>query len=339
MQKKYSKLLVWRLKWSSDLLIIDNSGKTDPKFGCPPGQRDIEGLLDAGVILVNKPRGPSSHQLTAWAREMLGIKRLGHGGTLDPFATGLLTMLCGRATRLTDIVLTGDKRYVAVLRFGREVEDSEINSVVNNLTGEIYNIPPLESAVKIQVRTRKIHEMKLIDVDPESNIIVLSISCNAGTYIRTFARDVGLLLGTSCELIELHRDNTGTFNQSNACSMQQLTDAVFLWREHDDDRALRRLIAPIESILTHLPRMVIKDGATAAVSHGAVLTRPGIISIDDSIEKGSVVVLESMKGEAVAIAESNISATKIASLEYGEVARPKVVLMPSGTYPQTWSKE
>tara|TARA_B100001964_G_C14144490_1_gene559033 strand:- start:938 stop:1192 length:255 start_codon:yes stop_codon:yes gene_type:complete len=84
---------------------------------------------------------------------------------------------------------------------------------------------------------------------------------------------------------------------------------------------------------------VIKDGATAAVSHGAVLTRPGIISIEDSIEKGSVVVLESMKGEAVAIAETNISATKIASLEYGEVARPKVVLMPSGTYPQTWSKE
>ena len=101
-EKHISKIM--SLPLELDLLIIDDSVKTDPKFGCPPGQRDIEGLLDAGVILVNKPRGPSSHQLTAWAREMLGIKRLGHGGTLDPFATGLLTMLCGRATRLTDIV-------------------------------------------------------------------------------------------------------------------------------------------------------------------------------------------------------------------------------------------
>ncbi len=321
------------------LQIIDDSSTTDPKYGSDPYQRDIASLLDAGVILVNKPRGPSSHQLTAWAREMLGMQRLGHGGTLDPFATGLLTMLCGRATRLTDMVLTGDKRYVAVLRFGKAVEESDLIPLLENLTGEIYNVPPLESAVKVQVRTRIIHEMKLIDSEGDSRIFALTISCNAGTYIRTLARDMGLLSGTSCELMELHRDYTGSFNQSNACTMQQLTDAVFLWREHDDDRALRHLIAPVESILNHIPKIVIKDGATAAISHGAALTIPGIVGIDDSIENGSLVVLQSLKGEAVAIAETNFSATKITSIEYGEVARPKVVLMPAGTYPQTWSKQ
>ena len=128
------------------MLVLDNSAKTDPKFGCNPKDRTLESLLDAGVILVDKPRGPSSHQLTAWAREMLGIQRLGHGGTLDPFATGLLTMLCGKATRLTEMVLTGDKKYIAVLRLGREVPLPELEDLLNSLNGEIYNVPPLESA-------------------------------------------------------------------------------------------------------------------------------------------------------------------------------------------------
>ena len=103
------------------------------------------------------------------------------------------------------------------------------------------------------------------------------------------ARDIGLILDTSCELTELHRDQTGSFNQTNACSMQQLTDAVFLWKEHDDDRALRRLIAPVESILGHFPRIIVKDGAAAAISHGAALARPGIVGIDDEIERGDIV--------------------------------------------------
>ncbi len=324
---------------SEHLLILDDNATTDPKYGGNPTERNIESLLDAGVILVDKPRGPTSHQLTAWAREMLGIQRLGHGGTLDPFATGLLTMLCGKATRLTEMVLTGDKRYLALLRFGREVREEELAETLDSLTGEIYNVPPLESAVKVRVRTRLIHEMPLIETEQENRLAALTITCNAGTYIRTLARDIGLLLDTTCELLELHRDKTGSFDQSHACSMQQLTDAVFLWREHEDDRALRRLIAPVESILSHLPRIVVKDGAAAAISHGAALARPGVVSLDEGIERGDLVVLESLKGEAVALAETNSATSKIASMEHGEVARPKVVLMQAGIYPQTWSRD
>ena len=321
------------------MLILDDSAKTDSKFGCNPYERSLESLLDAGVILVDKPRGPTSHQLTAWAREMLEIQRLGHGGTLDPFATGLLTMLCGKATRLTEMVLTGDKKYVALLRFGRVVDSAELGDLLSSLNGEIYNVPPLESAVKIRVRTRIIHEMKILDQDADSNLVVLTITCNAGTYIRTLARDIGLLLDTTCELTELHRNQTGAFGQSNACTMQQLTDAVFLWKEHDDDRALRRLIAPVESILGDFPRIVVKDGAAAAISHGAALARPGVVSIDEGIERGDLVVLETLKGEAAALAETNSGVSKIQSMEHGEVARPRVVLMQTGIYPQTWQKD
>lgn len=321
------------------MLILDENATTDPKYGGNPADRTIESLLDAGVILVDKPRGPTSHQLTAWAREMLGIQRLGHGGTLDPFATGLLTMLCGKATRLTEMVLTGDKRYLALLRFGRDVTEEELSNITDSLTGEIYNVPPLESAVKVRVRTRIIHDFSLIESEDENRLAALTITCNAGTYIRTLARDIGLLLDTNCELLELHRDQTGSFDQSHACTMQQLTDAIFLWREHEDDRAMRRLIAPVEAILGHLPRIVVKDGAVAAISHGAALARPGVVSLDEGIERGDLVVLESLKGEAVALAETNSAASKIASMEHGEVARPKVVLMQAGIYPQTWSRD
>ena len=90
----------------TELITLQESVTTDSKSGTYPSSRDIEDLLSSGAILVNKPRGPTSHQLAAWARNLLGIKKLGHGGTLDPFATGVLTLLCGRATRLTDSVLS-----------------------------------------------------------------------------------------------------------------------------------------------------------------------------------------------------------------------------------------
>ena len=83
--------------------------------------------------------------------------------------------------------------------------------------------------------------------------------------------------------------------------MQQLTDAVFLWKEHEDDRALRKLIAPVESILGHFPRIIVKDGAAAAIAHGAALARPGVVSIDERIERGNLVVIETLKGEAEAL--------------------------------------
>ena len=141
----------------TELITLQESVTTDSKSGTYPSSRDIEDLLSSGAILVNKPRGPTSHQLAAWARNLLGIKKLGHGGTLDPFATGVLTLLCGRATRLTDIVLSGDKRYVGVMRFSEEVDEKAVREVLSSMVGRSYNVPPKESAVKVRVRLSLIH--------------------------------------------------------------------------------------------------------------------------------------------------------------------------------------
>lgn len=312
---------------------------TNPDFGCRPEERPIDELLKSGIILVEKPRGPTSHQITAWARNLLGISKIGHGGTLDPFATGLLTILLGKATRLTDIVLRGDKTYVGILKFGRTVDELELQGVLSALEGVIYNVPPLESAVKIQVRTRTIRSIRVLEVDTDSRIAAFEVSCSAGTYVRTLAKDIGLLLGTSCDLTELHRSHTGSFSQSMACTMQQLADAAFLYHEHGDDRGLSSLISPVESILSGLPSIVIKDGAAAALSHGAPLARPGVISAQKGISQGSAVQLKTVKGEAVSVAVMKVDSDSLSDMVSGEVAVAKSVLMEPGTYPQSWSKE
>ena len=316
-----------------------SEASTNPGFGCIPSERSLDELLSAGVVLVDKPRGPSSHQLAAWARETLGITKIGHGGTLDPFATGLLTILCGKATRLTEIVLKGDKRYVGVLRFGRDVSDDEFESILSLLNGVIYNVPPLESAVKIQVRTRTIHSLRMLESDTDSRIAAFEVSCSAGTYIRTLAKDIGLLLDTKCELTELHRDRTGPFAQTMACTMQQLADAAFLHREHGDDSALVKLISPVEVLLSSLPSITVKDGAAAALSHGAPLASPGVVRAQKGVPEGSNVLVQSIKGEAVSVAKLTVDTDSLPKMRSGEIAVAHAVMMEPGTYPQSWSKE
>ena len=319
--------------------ILDPSAKTNPAHGCNPYDRPLEELLGCGVILIDKPPGPTSHQLTAWARNLLGIARIGHGGTLDPFATGLLTLLCGRATRLTAILLQKPKRYIAVLRFKDEVDKDRFSGLLDSLTGETYNVPPKESAVKVQVRTRVIRFAQLVDVDYANRVFVVAFHCDAGTYVRTLAKDIGLQMRTRCELLELHREGSGGFDDSMACTMQQLTDAAFLWREHDEGRGLARILVPVESILDNLPRIVVKDGAVAALSHGATLARPGVVRAPKGLPVGSSALVSSLKGEVVALATLSVATDSLLGMKTGQVATAQTVMMPPGVYPQTWAKE
>ncbi len=319
--------------------VVDSSAKTNPSFGCKPVDRPLSELINCGVILIDKPSGPSSHQLAAWARSLLGIKRIGHGGTLDPFATGLLTLLCGRSTKITAELLRKRKSYVAVIRFKEPMADAQLSGIVDSLSGPIYNVPPKESAVKVQVRSRTIHDSNIIDSDDSGRVHLLSIDCDAGTYVRTLVRDLGLIVGNKCELLELHRFRSGSMLDSMACTMQQLTDAVFLWREHDDSRGLAKILSPIETILDDIPELVIKDGAVAAMSHGAPLARPGIVSIPRGLSAGSRVLVSSLKGEAVALAEISVDSDSIPEIKSGQVATPTTVIMQPGDYPQTWAKE
>ena len=255
---------------------------------------------------------------------------------LDPFATGALTLLLGKATRLTEVVLSGDKTYIAILKIDSSISSKQVEEVLERFSGEVYNVPPLESAVKIRVRTRVIQEIKLLESDQEDGLHTVSVSCQAGTYIRTLARDIGLMLGTPCVLSELHRHSTGSFEQSSLCTMQQLADAAML-AEEGDEEALCRLIAPVERILGSIPGVWVRDSAIASICHGAPLAVPGVVSLDSGMSPGDKTVIWSSKGEAVAVGEMIVGSSDVPNMTEGELIKPKIVLMDKDEYPGAWS--
>ena len=317
------------------MILIDEGATTSAAHGCNPQQRTIEELLEAGMIVIDKPTGPNSHQVSAWARDILGVDKLGHGGTLDPFATGVLLLLSGRSMRLTKKVLSHDKKYVGVLRAPRDFDDDALGRAITQLSGQVYNVPPEISAVKIQVRSRRMHT-RLLDVDGRDAAV--EVVCEAGTYIRTFARDLGLLLGHPVELKELRRTESGRFTEPQSVTLHDLKDAFWLWRDKGEETALRRILSPIESLVSEIPEIIVKDGAAGAIAHGAPLMRPGVVSIADDLERGDSVRIMTMKGELVALATMLTRSEMVAEMNEGEVARPDSVFLPSETYPRAWKK-
>lgn len=318
----------------SNWLLLDSEAISEPKYGCSPNDRSIEQLLDGGWILIDKPAGPSSHQLAAWAREMLGVEKLGHGGTLDPFATGSLILLSGRAMRLTGRILKGEKTYHCIFKLPKDISDDDLINNISKLTGRIHNVPPIESAVKVQVRQRTINEFNIIERN--DRILLCTIDCEAGTYVRTLARDLGLLLGGDVELIELRRGKSGSFSENDAITMHQLSDAIYLWKNHNNAEGMKKIIQPVETLLENIPKICIKDGAAAALSHGAPLARPGVVGLNPGVKRGDEVAIITMKHEIVCLASMSVNGDDVKNMTGGEIARPNLVLMPPQTYPKRW---
>ena len=318
----------------SGTIVLDESAVTDDAIGTYPDQKTIEQRLESGFFLLDKGAGPTSHQVAAWVRDMLGLPRLGHGGTLDPFATGVLPLMSGKAMRLTKQILEQNKTYIAVFQFKDEISGEDLEEVMHKLTGRIYNVPPEISAVRVQVRTRKIHDFSLLDQHEKR--IVARIRCEAGTYIRTMARDMGLLLDQPVELKELRREDSGSFSLDDCVQLHEIADAVWLWKECNEGEALLRMLHPTEKLLAGLPRIIVKDSAVAALAHGAPLLRPGLVSIPDDLTPGQNVLVTSIKGEAVCFVKVNCDSETITTMEKGEIARPSAVLMNDDVYPRRW---
>ena len=317
-------------------IILDSEAKTDDEIGKIPDMRTVEERLEAGFILLDKAAGPSSHQVASWARDMFGLERLGHGGTLDPFATGVLPLMAGKSMKLTKKILTHNKTYICVFRFASEPDSKMLEEVMSNMTGRVFNVPPEISAVKIQVRSRRIFTFEKLDF--KNNQMVARVECEAGTYIRTMARDMGLLLNMKVELKELRREVSGIFKLEDCVTLQQLADAYWLWKELSQPEALLRIIHPIEKLLLDYPSVTVKDSAAAALSHGAPLLRPGIVSIDLAIDDGRDIVVNTMKGETVGIVNMLVTSDSVKDMESGEIARPSMVLLDQDLYPRRWKK-
>jgi len=321
-----------------DKLNIRTGHYTPIPQGCSPLKRTLYDFVRSGVINLDKPSNPSSHEVVAWVRRILKVEKTGHSGTLDPKVTGCLIVCVERATRLVKSQQGAGKEYVAVLRLHDAVKDqSKVARAIETLTGALFQRPPLISAVKRQLRVRTIYESKLLEFDTERNLGVFWVSCEAGTYIRTLCTHLGLLLGTGGHMQELRRVRSGhTGEKDNLVTMHDVLDAQYVYDNQKDESYLRRVIKPLEAILTTYKRIVVKDSTVNAICYGAKLMIPGLLRYGSGIEVGEEVVLMTTKGEAIALGIAEMPTAVMATVDHGIVAKIKRVIMERDTYPRRW---
>ena len=286
-----------------------------------------------GLIVIDKPRGPSSHQVTAWVGEILQT-RVGHAGTLDPGVSGVLTVMIGKAVRLAPLLLSEEKEYVCLIRLHRDVAAPRIREILAEFTGRIYQRPPRKSAVARNLRIRVVNEIDLLDA--LDRYLLIRVRCDAGTYVRSLCHHIGLALGSGAHMVELRRIRSGHFDETSACTLHDLEDAASAARQGNPE-VLKSLILSPGAALISLPEVVIRDTAVDAVCHGALLARPGLSRYDE-FKKGETVVLTSIQGELVALGRTLISSKEAGLLKNGLVISPSTVFMDPGTYPRGWKK-
>ncbi|MEJ2186737.1 MAG: tRNA pseudouridine(55) synthase TruB [Gemmatimonadota bacterium] len=283
-----------------------------------------------GVLPVDKPEGPTSHDIVALARRGTGVRRVGHTGTLDPFASGLLLLCMGRATRLAEYLHPLPKTYIAVARIGqatttddrtgdvvsvsdgwRELSEAAVADAFTGQQGARLQVPPAFSAKKVDGERlyRRARRGEAVEIAPapvdifrleirrmEIPEVEFEVECSAGTYVRAIARDAGEALGVGGHLSYLRRTRIGAFDVRKALDVEQL----------DPEHAAHALIAPLAA-LAHLPRVDIDDEAAQRIRHGGALLMADQPAGPLALAHG---------GELVAVAEAD-----------GDHVRPKKVFV------------
>ncbi|MDO5862560.1 MAG: RNA-guided pseudouridylation complex pseudouridine synthase subunit Cbf5, partial [Thermoplasmata archaeon] len=304
------------------------------KWGVRPSDRSIGELLKGGVIILDKPSGPTSHQASAWVRDALGMEKAGHGGTLDPYVSGVLPITLGKAVRLTDVVLSSDKEYVCLMRLHADRPEARVREVLSKFVGKIYQLPPVRSAVKRQLRIRTIHELEVLQVSGRD--VLFRVWCDAGTYVRTLCVDAGDILGCGASMTELRRTRSGKMTEARAHTLQEIRDAYVFWQQYGHGEYLREMIIPMEALVEPLPKVVVKATAVDAICHGASLSVKGVHMLDEGIRKNALVAMMTARGELIALGRMAMSTDKVMAADSGVAVETKRVLMDPGHYPRMW---
>ena len=238
--------------------------------------------MNDGVLLIHKPYGITSFDVVARVRRLYGTKQVGHTGTLDPIATGLLPVLVGRAVKASEFLTEKDKEYIAGLRLGITTDTEDITGTIltksenipdketvlrtaKAFVGEIMHVPPMYSALKVggeklvdlarrgitverQARPITVHEL---DIEGSSSDYQMRVFCSKGTYIRTLCADIGAKLGCGGAMSSLIRTKTGGFTLENAYTLEAIEAMT------PDERSA--LLLPTETLFTHLPKVTLSD--------------------------------------------------------------------------------
>ncbi len=325
------------LKQLENLIEIDQD-ITDDAYGTYYDKRTIEQLLNYGIIILDKPPGPTSHETVAWTKRILKLSKIGHSGTLDPQVSGVLPLGLGEATKALGVLLYGPKEYHALGRIHSLPSKEKLDETIDLFRGEIYQKPTQRSAVVRQTRTRTIYEFEVLE--QKERLLLTRILCESGTYIRKLYYDLGEILGPGATMIELRRTRVDQFYETDGLvTLHKLADAFAIWEEKKDDSKLMKMIKPVEYAFSELKSVVIRDSAVDAMCHGAQLAIPGLLQISPNLKKGDIVAIYTQKGEAVALAESTMSEEEIRDATKGYAFETKRIIMAPNTYPKKWRRK
>jgi tRNA pseudouridine55 synthase len=300
-----------------------------------------------GVLVVDKPAGPTSHDIVDRVRRVLGERRVGHTGTLDPFATGVLVVCVGKATRLARFLALGDKVYRATVRLGFatdtddllgaplgaprpvHIEREVLDTAVRTLTGDLDQVPPAYSAKR--VNGRRLYELAregAIGARPPARVHVsalevlavrdedvdLLVRCSPGTYVRALARDLGESLGVGGHLLALRRLASGGFTVDDAVHGDLLGDPS------------GALLKPLAGLLLDLPAVRLSAAGLAAVRHGRDVTRTEMTEDPSKRPPAPWWRLLDSEGGLVALAAPRASTEGVATLK-ADLLHPEIVLV------------
>jgi H/ACA ribonucleoprotein complex subunit 4 len=313
-------------------LVIKRDYVSSGKFGVKPEDRPIEEMLNYSIINIDKPAGITSHQVSALVKDILEKEKAGHSGTLDPGVTGVLPVGVNKATRIMQWLLTAGKEYVCLMHIHADFDKNKIMFEMKKLTGKLMQLPPVKSAVKREIRERNIYYVDVIDVDGRE--VLFKIGTQAGTYIRKWVHDFGLVLGTNAHMAELRRTKAGPFTENNLTTLTDLKDAYYYYRTENDDSHLRKIFITPEKAVSHLKKIYVMDTTVNTLCHGAFLKVPGIVKLEKSIEKDDIVAVMSLKEELILVGRAKMSTEEIMKQERGIAVKTEQVFMDIGLYPK-----
>jgi len=310
-------------------ILVRKKSVTSSKFGCDPDKRHVKELINYGIVNIDKPPGPTSHQVSAYLQKILNISKAGHSGTLDPGVTGVLPIATGRATRVVQTLLKAGKEYVGLMHIHKEIPEHEIYQICNDFVGKIMQMPPIKSAVKRKLRERQIYYFDIMEIKGQD--VLFKVGCQAGTYIRKLIHDIGQKLGCGAHMAELRRTKAGPFDEQTLVTLQDLTDA-FYYYEQGNEKYLRYCIQPIENAVKHLQKIYVLDSAVDSLCHGANLNVPGISKLESGITVQDIVAVMTLKEELICYGTAKLDSEEILG-EKGLAVKTEKVFMLPGTYP------
>ncbi len=323
--------------WEGPKKFLVRAREEPGPWGKRPEERSIDELLRASIIPLDKPPGPTSHEVVAWIRKILHLRKAGHGGTLDPPATGVLPVGVNSGTKVLQALLSAGKEYVGILHLHGDVSEDKIRQVAGGFVGDIYQRPPVKSAVKRRLRVRTIYYLDIIEVDGRD--VIFRVGTSAGTYVRKICHDLGMLLGVGGHMAELRRTRVGAFGEDISVTLQDVVDAYHFWKDNGMEGPARRVFLPVETAVVHLPKIVVRDSAVASITHGANLAVPGILEVQADIRAGDSVAIMTQKGELVALAHALMDAEQMVEEEKGLAADIDRVIMDQSVYPPMWKRK